>query len=401
MRQRIKELRWVDAAMLAPDERNWRKHPKAQRSALQAMLDSVGIADAVIARETAQGLVLVDGHLRQDMLKGEQVPVLIVDLDEYEAGQVLATLDPLAAMAEANVDALQALITATNAPVDWDAVMPEQPDVGQLDDAPEPPAEPITQRGDVWTLGRHRLGCGDSTTDFGLLGDASGGLVLTDPPYGLDIVKNGRQAQAGNLGGYSGRTGFIGGSKPFGSAPPTGTVGGAVVKPRAYIPIQEDDKPFAPDWLLSLGAAQVIFGAQYFCASLPDGNHAWLCWDKGIGEESTFSGFEVAWTSFKGRARMYRHRWSGMVREGSRALELKDRFHPTQKPVGLMRQILDDIGSPYDLVLDPYAGSSSVLMAAEVCQRPRTCYAMELEPRYVDAAVKRWEAYTGQQAVRS
>ena len=131
MRQRIKELRWVDAVDLAPDERNWRKHPKAQRAALQAMLDTVGITDALIARETPDGLVLVDGHLRQDMLKGEPIPVLIVDLDEAEAGQVLSTLDPLTAMAQTDLEALRRLVEQTHAPVDWDRLMPgaiEPPD---------------------------------------------------------------------------------------------------------------------------------------------------------------------------------------------------------------------------------------------------------------------------------
>jgi len=126
VRQRIKELRWVDATALTPDPRNWRRHPTIQRETLQAMLDEVGIADAVIARETADGaLMLIDGHLRQDMLKGQQVPVLVVDLDEAEAGQVLATLDPIAQMAKADTEALRALIDATQTPVDWDALMPE------------------------------------------------------------------------------------------------------------------------------------------------------------------------------------------------------------------------------------------------------------------------------------
>ena len=107
-RQRIRELRWLPAKELKADERNWRKHPKAQRDALKAMLVQVGMADALIGRDTPDGVVLVDGHLRADMLDGD-VPVLIVDLDEAEAGQVLATLDPIAGMAQANMDALRAL----------------------------------------------------------------------------------------------------------------------------------------------------------------------------------------------------------------------------------------------------------------------------------------------------
>ena len=90
------------------------------------MLDAVGMADALIARDTEDGIVLVDGHLRADMLEGD-VPVLIVDLTEEEAGQVLATLDPIAAMAQTNTANLQALINGTPIPVDWEAVMPEAP----------------------------------------------------------------------------------------------------------------------------------------------------------------------------------------------------------------------------------------------------------------------------------
>ena len=124
MKNRIKELRWVKPEDLRDDTRNWRRHPQAQRDAMQAMLDSVGIVDAVIARETPDGLVLIDGHLRKGMID-EPIPVLIVDLDEEESGQVLATLDPLTSMAEANIDALRNLVADTLPPVDWGQMMPD------------------------------------------------------------------------------------------------------------------------------------------------------------------------------------------------------------------------------------------------------------------------------------
>ena len=95
---------------------------------------------------------------------------------------------------------------------------------------------------------------------------------------------------------------------------------------------------------------------------------------------------------------MYRHLWSGMVREGGRKAELADRVHPTQKPVGLMKQILEDIGTGYDVVLDPYMGSGSTLIACEILKR--RCYAMEIAPEYVDLAVQRWEEFTGQKAIQ-
>ena len=123
MRSRITELRQVKASDLLPDPRNWRGHPKRQRDALKAMLDEVGIVDAVIARETPDGLMLIDGHLRADIDPDATLPCLIVDLDEDEAGQVLATLDPLAAMAEASVGQLRELVQEYSPPISWEELV--------------------------------------------------------------------------------------------------------------------------------------------------------------------------------------------------------------------------------------------------------------------------------------
>ena len=125
MNNRIKELRYVKASELAPDPRNPRRHPAAQRAALQSMLVDVGIADAVIARETLAGLVLIDGHLRADLDPDQILPVLVTDLDEAEAGKVLATLDPLAAMADVDSDALARLISDAAPPIDLAAMFPD------------------------------------------------------------------------------------------------------------------------------------------------------------------------------------------------------------------------------------------------------------------------------------
>ena len=110
IRDRIVELRRVRAGDLLPDPRNWRRHPKAQRDALQGVLQEVGYADALLARETQEGLVLVDGHLRADLDPDQVVPVLVLDVTEEEAAKLLATLDPLAAMAETNTEALNELL---------------------------------------------------------------------------------------------------------------------------------------------------------------------------------------------------------------------------------------------------------------------------------------------------
>ncbi len=107
IRDRIKELRRVEAGRLKPHPKNWRTHPKAQQDALRGILAEVGYADALVARELPDGsLELIDGHLRAETTPDMKVPVLIVDLSDEEAATLLAIHDPLAAMAEADRDIL-------------------------------------------------------------------------------------------------------------------------------------------------------------------------------------------------------------------------------------------------------------------------------------------------------
>ena len=113
MKDRVKELRRVPASELRANPKNWRRHPPAQEAALRGILDEIGFADALIARETEDGLELIDGHLRRDVMGDQEVPVLILDVTEEEADKLLLTLDPLAAMAHADMDNLLALASLT------------------------------------------------------------------------------------------------------------------------------------------------------------------------------------------------------------------------------------------------------------------------------------------------
>jgi ParB-like chromosome segregation protein Spo0J len=147
IRDRIKELRRVKAALLRPNPRNWRIHPQDQRDALCGVLAEIGYADALLARELPDGtLELIDGHLRAQTTPEMEVPVLVVDLDDAEAAKLLAVHDPLAAMAQANrgiVEDLLAQVETGNAAVQGllDRLL-EKPDL--LDEpAPAPPEVPI------------------------------------------------------------------------------------------------------------------------------------------------------------------------------------------------------------------------------------------------------------------
>jgi ParB-like chromosome segregation protein Spo0J len=111
IRDRVVELRRVRARDLLPNPKNWRRHPKVQAAALRGLLDEIGIADALLARELPDGrLQLVDGHLRAETMPDEEVPVLILDLDQAEADKLLLSLDPLAAMATADNERLNDLL---------------------------------------------------------------------------------------------------------------------------------------------------------------------------------------------------------------------------------------------------------------------------------------------------
>lgn len=100
IRNRIKELRMVKASELMPNPKNWRTHPHKQKDALRDILQEVGFSGAVIARQVENGKYeLVDGHLRAETSLNQEIPVLVVDLTQDEADKILATHDPLGAMA--------------------------------------------------------------------------------------------------------------------------------------------------------------------------------------------------------------------------------------------------------------------------------------------------------------
>ena len=236
-------------------------------------------------------------------------------------------------------------------------------------------------------VGGHRLLAGDSTKkeDVGrVMGGEKADILLTDPPYGINIVRG--------VG-----TAAIGGAKPFGrvrqpGGKPKGVVGGkGIVEPRLYHPVIGDDKPFDPEFLMGYAPVLILFGANHYASRLPDAP-CWLVWDKGVSPDSTFSACELAWVNIGNHVKRYEHRWSGMVRAGNRHDELKDRVHPTQKPVGLMTQILNDY--PGNNVLDIFLGSGSTMVATENLKR--RCFGIEISPEYVCIILQRMtDAFPG------
>lgn len=178
-------------------------------------------------------------------------------------------------------------------------------------------------------------------------------LVLTDPPYGIAWDTDYRRFS-----------------------------GGAEAERSAYEAISNDQEPFDPLPLMRF-KRQVLFGANAFSNKLPLGS--WLVWDKRAagGEKAVLSDGEVAWYSEGHGVYIFSHTWDGF----NRASERGSKLHPTQKPVMLMRWIINRWTKPGDLVLDPFMGSGPVAAACQ--QLGRRYVGIELVEEYCRAAVGR------------
>jgi len=395
IRDRIIDFRRVPGSSLIPNPKNWRTHPPEQADALRGILAQVGYADALIARETPDGLMLIDGHLRAETTPDEHVPVLVTDLTEAEADTLLACLDPLAAMAGADAVKLSEL-TAT---LDIDsAALNEMLDKLKLehvpevevteDEVPEPPADPVTKPGDLWILGEHRLLCGDSTKaeDVARLMDGEKAfLMITDPPYGVNLDQSWRDKALGD--------------KAMGPG-------------NASVVANDDRADWTEAWELFEGDVAYVWHAGRFSdvvmQSLRSASFEicqQLIWNKSVmvmGRSDYHFKHEPCWYAVrKGKT----HRWTGDRKKTtvidaappnhimSSSKEEKTP-HPTQKPVECMSYMMQNHNGD---VYDPFLGSGTTLIAAE--QLGRKCYGMEISPQYCDVIIERWEKLTGNKAV--
>lgn len=241
------------------------------------------------------------------------------------------------------------------------------------DVVPEVPEEPTSKLGDLYILGNHRVLCGDSTKleDVERLMDGKkADMVFTDPPYGISVVKDNK----------------------------VGADFGVAKKGQYSEVIGDETLQVAEDFYslcVSLGMTRfIIWGGNYFVRFLPFST-GWFIWDKR-GETSiknTFADGEMAWTNVQKQVRIYKQLWNGMIREG----EHSKRVHPTQKPIMTLERMLNDFTKEKDVIFDGFLGSGSTLIACE--KTNRICYGIELDPKYVDVIIKRWEDYTGQKAL--
>lgn len=183
-----------------------------------------------------------------------------------------------------------------------------------------------------------KLYCGDCLEIMKELGDKSVDLVLTDPPYGT-----GRDKQS------MGRGGGIAKHINYG-----------VYNWDDIIPQKETFKE-----MFRVSKNQIIFGGNYFVEYLKN-SPCWIVWDKDNGL-TDFADCELAWTSFNSAVRRLKYRWSGMLQENMKDKE--KRYHPTQKPIALMKWILQKYSNENDIILDPFLGSGTTAVAYEMLNR--------------------------------
>jgi DNA modification methylase len=364
-----------------------------------SVIKEFGFRIPIIAKSTGE---VVDGHLRLKAAKQlslETVPVLLADdlsPEQIKAFRLLANRSATWADWDNELLGLE-LAELKDAGFDLDLTGFGDEELAALlggnemtgltedDTVPELPANPTTRTGDLWVLGNHRLLCGDSTVISDvekLMNGQLADMAFTDPPYNVDYGNNAKDKMRG--------------------------------KDRRIMndALGEGFYQFLYDACLNL--LLVTKGACYVCMSSSELHTLQKAWIDAGGKWSTF----IIWaknTFTLGRAdyqRQYepilygwkdgtQHFWCGDRDQSDIWNYNKPRvndLHPTMKPVELVERALKNSSKRRDLVIDLFGGSGTTLIACE--KNNRQARLIEMDPKYVDVIIKRWEEYTGKKAIR-
>jgi DNA modification methylase len=380
-------------------EHNSRTHTEEQIQEVVNSINEFGYTNPILVDENN---VIIAGHCRIEGAKRvgmTEIPTIIIDglTDVQKAALVIAD-NKLAINAGWNFAKLAEQITFLREN-DYDTdltgfnaeeILTFMPDevpafLGDEDDVPELPSEPITKRGDIWLLGNHRLMCGDST-EVGavdrLLGKNKPNLMVTDPPYGVNYDPEWREGADLGVGKRS--KGKVQNDDKVDWTDAYSLFTGGV----AYVWHAGIYSPEVANHLRNCGfkiVSQIIWVKQHF--ALSRGDYHWQ--------------HEPCWYAVK---KGHNHDWQG-ARDQATTWEIKNNNsfgnaekeetwgHGTQKPVECMRIPIVNNSKKGDYIYDPFGGSGTTLIACE--KENRKCLMMELDPRYVDVIVARWKKLTG------
>ena len=366
------EIRNISVKDLIPYDRNTKKHGKTQINNVAESIKQYGFVQPIVIDKNN---TVVIGHCRllaAKQLKMKEVPCVCVEDLTEEQVKALRIVDNKSNESEWDFDILPDEWAELDlSDFDFDFCIEDEEEETEIveDEAPEvdEDAEPITKLGDIWQLGRHRLMCGDSTdkeTVQALIDGAIIDMVFTDPPY--NVAFNGRSGK--------------------------------------FDVIENDD--LADDDFDNFISA--VCDVIKFIA--PKHYYVWCNW-KFYATLQTKLDFKscIVWAkNVFGLGKGYRHQHEFCLFNGEIDDSIKNEsdlweiakdtnyVHPTQKPVALIGRALKN-HKGVKTVLDLFGGSGSSLVGCE--QLDRTCYMMELDPKYCDVIIKRWETLTGEKAV--
>jgi DNA modification methylase len=398
------ELRTLQLSQLKSHPRNPRRIEPEALDGLKASIEQFGYVEPIIWNERSGHVV--GGHQRIKALSElgrDEAEAVVVDLSESdelalnvalnsrhiagdwtpELAPILDELEDLMGDRFASLrlehlrDDLSALAFSINAEDAGDVVE---------DEVPPTPVVPVTQPGDIWTLGSHRLVCGDSTNSelvLELTGGQKAALCFTDPPwnvaYGSSQHPSWKQRPIANDD--------LGDAFPEFCSSFCNAIRGAVQPGAALYLVMS-----AQEWPV---IDATLRGAGFHWSST-------IIWAKDspvLSRKDYHTQYEPIWYGWQGdapRLNPVTDRTQSDVWQIPRPRRSEE--HPTMKPVELVARALTNSSGKGDLVFEPFAGSGTTLVAAQ--QTGRTCYAVELEPAYVDVICARWEALTGEDAVR-
>ena len=382
---------------LSPDPANPRRISDDELESLTRSIQEFGLVDPIIARR--EDGVVIGGHQRllaARRLGLKSVPVIFVDLPPEKARLLSVALNRISG--DWDKELLARLLADLDATPDVDlsltgfseeelakALMSldarekrSREETFDLDAAWQAAkADPGVVRGDVWHMGDHRVMCGDSGDEADVARLVAGEvarLMVTDPPYGVDYLGSGKGRKKGRRGSIA--------NDDLG-------VDQAAFWTEAFRhwPLDGDAYVLSPSGPL-IGT---------LCASIEAAgitHRQWLIWVKDrlvLGRSHYHYRHEHVFYGWKGKTS-----WNGSRKEDSVWNEPRPADspeHPTIKPLPLCERAIENSSQPNDLVIDPFLGSGTTLIAAE--RTGRRCFGMELDPHYCRVVIARWEAFTG------
>lgn len=400
-------IKRVPVQDLIPYARNARTHSDAQVAQIAASIREFGWTNPVLV-DAENGIIAGHGRvLAARKLGMEEVPCIeLAHLTEAQKKAYILADNKLALNAGWD-DELLALEIADLKDADFDLdllgftdeelnrLTAEELPEGLTDEdaTPEPPAEPVTQPGDIWLCGKHRVMCGDSTDEasaFLLLEGQQADMVFTDPPYGVSYADKNESLNKASTGNRI-QTEIMN-DHLQGDA--LGAFFLAIFSTMAAVM-----KPGCPFYVCAPqgGEQMMMMMMMMMKAGIPMRHE--LIWIKNnhvLGRADYHYKHEPILYGWKDGAG---HPWYGGRDKFSTwhvDKPMQSKLHPTMKPVELVEIALENSSKRGDTVLDLFGGSGTTLIACE--KTGRTARLMELDPRYCDVIVKRWQEYTGQQA---